>query len=210
MMVTLDRTSITSQQSFDSYFADFVELALLLVNELATGYACGHSHRAPTGPAEQLTVIHHALATHESVHTGPMGPEDAAELTAAVRKLRSAIDACVGGEELVAVQELNDLLTAYSAVPNLHSSPGKPLVLTFHAIGDSPVKSHVGDMAASLAIIIGTGRTGRLGRCTAQACDRVFYDDTRNRSRRFCGLPCQNRAKATAYRARQASRSEQS
>jgi predicted RNA-binding Zn ribbon-like protein len=209
MTVTLGRATITSQQSFDSYFDDFLGLALLLVNELATDQAYGHPHRATSSPAEQLTVVRAALAAYDSVHTGPMGPGDAAELTDAVHKLRSAIDACVSGEEIVAARVLNDLLTSYSAVPNLHASPGKPLVLTFHAIGDSPVKSHIGDMAASLAIIMGTGRAGRLGRCTAQACERVFYDDTRNGSRRFCSLACQNRAKAASYRARKASRPAQ-
>jgi predicted RNA-binding Zn ribbon-like protein len=57
-------------------------------------------------------------------------------------------------------------------------------------------------MAASLTMIIGTGRAGRLGRCTAHLCDRVFYDTTRNGSRRFCGPACQNRAKSSAYRTR--------
>ncbi|MFC7714462.1 CGNR zinc finger domain-containing protein [Nonomuraea recticatena] len=35
-------------------------------------------------------------------------------------------------------------------------------------------------------------------------CESVFFDTTRNASRRFCGLSCQNRAKASAYRARRA------
>jgi predicted RNA-binding Zn ribbon-like protein len=51
-------------------------------------------------------------------------------------------------------------------------------------------------------MIIGTGRVERLGRCEASKCDRVFYDTSRNGSRRYCDLSCQNRAKASAFRAR--------
>jgi predicted RNA-binding Zn ribbon-like protein len=202
MPVTIEGIPITGQQSFDGYVADFLGFALRLVNELATGLAYGHAQDPPTDPAVQLAVIDDALADHEAIHTAPMGPDDAAELTAAVHRLRTAVDACMDGEPLDAAQVLNDLLTESRAVPNLHARPGRPLVLAFHSVGDSPVTSHIGDMAASLALIIGTGRAGRLGRCTAERCDRVFYDTTRNGSRRFCGVGCQNRVKATAYRAR--------
>ncbi|MEO3801921.1 CGNR zinc finger domain-containing protein [Nonomuraea sp. B1E8] len=34
----------------------------------------------------------------------------------------------------------------------------------------------------------------------ASGCDLVFFDVTRNASRRFCGVSCRNRARAGAYR----------
>ncbi|HCT79289.1 MAG TPA: hypothetical protein DGG94_23135 [Micromonosporaceae bacterium] len=39
----------------------------------------------------------------------------------------------------------------------------------------------------------------------ADGCHLVFFDTSRNTSRRFCDLSCQNRAKASAYRARRQS-----
>lgn len=204
MPVTLDPIPVTGQQSFDSYIADFRDFALRLVNELAISHAYGSRYDPPSAAAARLALIGDALAAHEAIHTGPMAPGDADELTAGVRRLRRAVDACLGGDLLAAAEVLNELLTENHAVPNLHGRPGRPLVLAFHAIGDSPVRSHLGDMAASLAMIIGTGRADRLRRCAADRCDRIFYDTTRNRSRRFCCLACQNRTKTNAYRTRRA------
>ncbi|GII57590.1 hypothetical protein Pth03_59790 [Planotetraspora thailandica] len=204
--MTIDPASITSQQTFDSYVAEFAGLALRLVNDLVTE----HAHGQPVEPArsggDQLAVIQHALSAFDGIHTAPFGPDEATRLTAAVRRLRVALDACVGGDVQTAADVLNDLLAAHQAMPNLHGRPGRPLVLAFHAVGQKPVDSYVADMATSIAMIIGAGRAARLGRCSAAACDRVFYDASRNASRRFCDLSCQNRAKATAYRARQHTR----
>jgi predicted RNA-binding Zn ribbon-like protein len=43
----------------------------------------------------------------------------------------------------------------------------------------------------------------RLGVCTAALCDRVYVDNSRSGTRRFCSTSCQNRVKAAAFRARQ-------
>ncbi|MEZ0075536.1 putative RNA-binding Zn ribbon-like protein [Planotetraspora sp. GP83] len=202
MPVTIDATAITSQQTFDSYVAEFAALALRLVNDLATERAHGQHVEPPSPGTDQLEVIRRALSAHDGLHAAAFGPDGAAVLAAAVRRLRAAIDACVDGDVLGAADVLNDLLAAHHAMPNLHGRPGLPLVLAFHAVGQGPVDSYIADMATSIAMIIGAGRGARLGRCSANECDRVFYDTTRNASRRFCDLSCQNRAKATAYRAR--------
>ncbi|MPZ28052.1 MAG: hypothetical protein GEV12_16990 [Micromonosporaceae bacterium] len=44
----------------------------------------------------------------------------------------------------------------------------------------------------------------RLGTCGADDCDRVFLDGSKNGSRRFCSITCQNRVKAAAFRRRRA------
>ena len=98
---------------------------------------------------------------------------------------------------------LNALLRTHHATPNLHGHHGRPPVLTFHRADATANDGRIADMSTSLAMIIGTGRSTRLGRCAATGCDRVFYDATRNASQRYCELSCQNRAKAAAYRARQ-------
>ncbi|GII42008.1 CGNR zinc finger domain-containing protein [Planotetraspora phitsanulokensis] len=184
--------------------AEFAGLALRLVNDLTSERAHGQHVEPPRSGADQLAIIEDALAADESLHTAPFGPGGAEVLTAAVRRLRVAVDACVDGDVQGAADVLNDLLAAHHAMPNLHARPGQPLLLAFHAVGQGPVDSYIADMATSIAMIIGAGRTARLGRCSANACDRVFYDVSRNASRRFCDLSCQNRAKATAYRARRA------
>jgi predicted RNA-binding Zn ribbon-like protein len=64
------------------------------------------------------------------------------------------------------------------------------------------VDAWAADAATALAMVIGVGQGMRLRTCEAGGCELVFFDVTRNASRRFCGLSCQNRAKASAYRAR--------
>ncbi|MEV5499706.1 CGNR zinc finger domain-containing protein, partial [Nonomuraea fuscirosea] len=56
--------------------------------------------------------------------------------------------------------------------------------------------------SAPFPTLIGVGQGARLRSCEAEGCELVFFDVTKNTSRRFCGLSCQNRAKASAYRAR--------
>jgi len=57
--------------------------------------------------------------------------------------------------------------------------------------------------ATGLAIAIGSDLCGRLGVCTADRCDRVYVDTSKNGTRRFCSTTCQNRVKSAAFRARQ-------
>jgi predicted RNA-binding Zn ribbon-like protein len=46
--------------------------------------------------------------------------------------------------------------------------------------------------------------TSRFGRCGADHCDRLFFDSTRNGSRRFCSDPrCASRTHTADHRARQ-------
>jgi predicted RNA-binding Zn ribbon-like protein len=57
-------------------------------------------------------------------------------------------------------------------------------------------------VAGAFARVIGDGRESRVGSCPASDCGRYFYDLSKNNSRRYCSLACQNRTKAAAYRSR--------
>ena len=50
---------------------------------------------------------------------------------------------------------------------------------------------------------VGNGRESQVGSCAATDCATYFYDLSKNQSRRYCSLACQNRIKAAAYRSRQ-------
>ena len=43
----------------------------------------------------------------------------------------------------------------------------------------------------------------RLGICSAEGCDDVYVDTSRNASRRYCSNTCASRSTVAAYRARQ-------
>ncbi|MEV4456306.1 CGNR zinc finger domain-containing protein [Microbispora sp. NPDC049633] len=47
-------------------------------------------------------------------------------------------------------------------------------------------------MGTAPAMVVGVGQGARLGACQATTCSPVFYDTTRDASRRFCDLSCQN------------------
>ena len=56
--------------------------------------------------------------------------------------------------------------------------------------------------AAGLAEMIGDGEAQRLGTCEREDCGRVYVDVSKNASRRFCSLTCQNRVKVATFRER--------
>jgi predicted RNA-binding Zn ribbon-like protein len=208
MAVTIESIGVTSQQTLDGYIAGFTELALRLVNDLATSRVRGKVVALPAPSDVDLETINNVLADYDGTRRHPrwsiLTLSDATMLVTAVRQLREVVDACVDGDVTRAAELLNALLTAHHATPNLHGHPGRAPVLAFHQVNAGPSEARIADMATSLAMVVGADRTSRLGRCSASGCDRVFYDSTRNGSRRFCGLVCQNRAKASAYRARRA------
>lgn len=58
--------------------------------------------------------------------------------------------------------------------------------------------------AMALADLVRTDDTVRLKRCGDERCGRMFFDLSRNRSRRFCSTTCQSRTNVAAFRARRA------
>lgn len=97
-------------------------------------------------------------------------------------------------------EELTELAIAPSIVehdgvgPHLHWTPA---TATF----DDQV---LADMLMAVAHELCDNGTIRFGRCGAEDCEDIFYDGTRNRSRRFCDDPrCASRTHTADHRARQ-------
>jgi predicted RNA-binding Zn ribbon-like protein len=85
-----------------------------------------------------------------------------------------------------------------------------PLRVTF-AAGPAPAlaavdggaRSGLSAVLAAVVALAGTGAWRRLKICPADDCAWVFYDESRNRSRRWCSMDvCGNRSKLRAYRTR--------
>lgn len=65
----------------------------------------------------------------------------------------------------------------------------------------------VSDILMALAQELCENGTDRFGRCAANDCERLYYDNTRNRSRRFCDDPrCASRTHTADHRARRRNR----
>ncbi|MCF6525024.1 CGNR zinc finger domain-containing protein [Streptomyces sp. JJ36] len=67
----------------------------------------------------------------------------------------------------------------------------------------APVPHAMARLAAAWAELALTGQAQRLKRCANQGCGEVFWDTSRNHSRRWCSMQvCGNRAKARRHTAR--------
>lgn len=176
-----------------------VVAAIELVNALAPGSAYGHEF------APQLTPVEVA-ATASSAFTGfsdsqsDFVSEYARETLALAASLHGIFVALGEDRATDAVPLLNAILREHPS--SLHLSLEEPWSLHYH---DHTLPAHAGwstGCAAALGSFISSGHWHYLGSCDAVACDRVFLDITRNTSRRFCSVRCQNREKVRAFRGR--------
>jgi predicted RNA-binding Zn ribbon-like protein len=71
-------------------------------------------------------------------------------------------------------------------------------------VGAEPgVRGVLGDVLASVVRAVHEGTWTRLKICSADTCRYVFYDRSRNGSRRWCSMDvCGNRSKTRSYRSR--------
>jgi predicted RNA-binding Zn ribbon-like protein len=172
-----------------------------LVNQFTAEHQQGRPTPRPRTSDERAAAARTVL--HNAGRPDP-GLDEAAtrDLARLAASLRQAVDACVEAELPTAAAVLNRLLTMHRAVLNLHADADQPPTLAFHRPDATPVEAWAADSAACLAMVAGTGQAHRVRRCQASGCERVYFDTTRNASRRFCGTTCQNRVKSANYRAR--------
>jgi CGNR zinc finger len=162
---------------YEDYMGNVARLAVELVND------------RDVSAASAPMLSEHAVAAP--------GERDLAEL---LPLLHEAVAAICDRRPLVAV---NRLLSRYP--PRLsvtdHDGPGTAH-LHYAPDGEPPVRWLGRTCAAALAhIACGTPEV-TLGRCQAVGCPRFFVDQSRNRSRRFCGNACASRTTVAAHRAR--------
>lgn len=179
-----------------------VGVAVRLVNALTPGEAHGRPYLPPAG--DQLPAAVTAALRGGRRDTREVTPDEAAEFGMIASALRAVFDAVDAGRLDEAASEVNALLAFTGARPQLDRHDGEPWHLHFHGADDSLVTGWAAGCATGLAVVLGSELHGRLGVCTADRCDRVYVDTSRNGTRRFCSTTCQNRVKAAAFRARQA------
>lgn len=103
-----------------------------------------------------------------------------------------------------AVGAVNAELEAAAIAPSLSAHDGYPLHIHWTAPSTPFAHQVVVDLLMAVAQTLCDHGTERFGRCAADDCQRVFYDATKNRSRRFCTDPrCASRTHTAAHRARQ-------
>jgi predicted RNA-binding Zn ribbon-like protein len=155
---------------------------------------------------------------HDSVHAdtrsildeaGFTGAADAPQaaidrITSRVRALIPLISSLPDADAGAVVESVNAELAHLPIAPSItdHADSGLHIHWTRAvAAFDDQV---IADLLMALATELCDHGTQRFGRCAATDCDDLFYDATRNRSRRFCADPrCASRTHTADHRARQ-------
>jgi predicted RNA-binding Zn ribbon-like protein len=101
------------------------------------------------------------------------------------------------------VAEVNTMLRDAHALPQLVSHDARD----YHLHATSPDAPLVDRMLVEAAMafvdVVRQKELGRLGVCSADDCEDVVVDLSKNRSRRYCSVTCSNRVNVAAFRARQ-------
>jgi len=187
--------------TFDSHVLSLVSVAARLVNELTTGERGGQSYLAPHGQA--LGDAAAEALGGEGRSTPAVSPHEAVALSNAASQMRQVFESAEAADLPTATRVLNELMMTTGARPQLDPLSEGGWHVHFHGANDTLATGWAAGCATGLALAIGSNLAGRLGVCDAQACDRVYVDISRNSSKRFCSLACQNRTKAAAHRTRQ-------
>lgn len=178
---------------FSHYTTKPVELAVALVNTR------GADSDSLSTSAELTGFLDRYRELWETVSKAPRKSE-----LEAIRALRESIREIIeSGDEEVAAQRVNDLLDAYGATPRLSIHTGRPH-LHFEPLESAMVCWLGAVTAMGLASVIVEHGVGRFGVCESAACDDVYVDTSRNRSRRHCSNTCSTREAVAAYRKRNA------
>lgn len=166
--------------------ASYADLAIDLVN----------TRRPPEDDLSDLEGLRSLLA-----HRPHLGGRIAHRDLDAMRELRAQLHAIFAaaarGDEEGAVDRLNTLLIHHPVHPQLARHDGQGWHLHFNESGSIPDR-YAARTAMGLAAKIASQGVDRLGLCRGEGCERVFFDTTANRSRRYCSDRCAGRPSVTA------------
>jgi predicted RNA-binding Zn ribbon-like protein len=105
----------------------------------------------------------------------------------------------------IALAELNRVLGRSAGMRRVEQLRDGRFVHSFVAAGDA-FAGLLLPLVESATDSLVNGQLDRVRRCAGARCARVFFDESRNGSRRWCDMAtCGNRAKASRWRERRAS-----
>ncbi|MEU6392404.1 CGNR zinc finger domain-containing protein [Streptomyces sp. NPDC046939] len=115
-------------------------------------------------------------------------------------------DATLLHEATEALRDLPIVVTAGTTEAGAGGTPGAGVLAPAPHLA-APRKA-LAALAIAWSELKVTGEAARLKRCSEHTCAWVFWDTSKNRSRRWCSMRvCGNRAKARRYAARQGTQS---
>lgn len=124
-----------------------------------------------------------------------------------VRAMADTLRALPDGSAEPTIEWINRELTQIPITPSLTEHDGADLHIHWTPSNATFDDQVVADVLMALAQEVCDHGTSRFGTCAATDCDDLFFDATRNGSRRFCANPrCASRTHTADHRARQRSR----
>jgi predicted RNA-binding Zn ribbon-like protein len=116
-------------------------------------------------------------------------------------ELRAIFVEASTGHQDKAIDRLNTLLIQHPIHPQISSHDGQRWHLHLTESG-SVTDRYAAGAAMGLAVKISDQGIERLGVCQSDTCDNIYFDTTKNRSRRYCSERCAGRSNVAAYRDR--------
>jgi predicted RNA-binding Zn ribbon-like protein len=173
--------------NYDTYGSSAVELAIDLANaELDP----------PQGVADFLRAHGEWFAEDASFELSARDAAAVARTSDLIRRV------AVAGTEPEVKDGLNALLALASPRPYATDHDGE-LHLHYARPDASVLEQLTTTVAMGLSQVVVQHGWQRLGVCSAEGCDDVYVDTSRNASRRYCSNTCASRSTVAAYRARQ-------
>jgi predicted RNA-binding Zn ribbon-like protein len=171
---------------YDTYGSSAVELAIDLANtdraepQWAAAFLRAHAEWFEPGTATELTAQQASQAA------------ETADLVRAV---------ALAGSQAEVIERLNALLALASPQPYATDHDGE--LHLHYARPEAPLLEQLTTtVAMGLSQVVVQHGWQRIGVCTAEGCDNVYVDTSRNASRRYCSNTCASRSTVAAYRAR--------
>lgn len=183
---------------FDSHVIDLLTVAARLVNAQTCTHAGGRAADVLTGAALRAEV---AEILVRDGRRPAVEDRDVRVLARFAREARTIFEAAADEDVDSAAASTNALLAWTRPAPRLDRH-GTAWDLHFHGPTDRLGDGWAAGCAAAMTMALGSDLAGRLGVCIAPECDRVYVDLSRNGSRSFCSVTCQNRVKNIRHRRR--------
>lgn len=181
---------MTGLPYFDGYVDAGVLVSVDLVNELT-----------PERDGDTILATLTRILAVDPPSVAQLAGGDIPGFLALAQHLREVFGDLNHGDLDSAASHLNDLLATHPAHPHLANEHGR-WRLHHHPTDATLIPMWTSICAEGIARVIGHGEADRLGTCEAPLCWRVYLDESKNTSRRFCSTTCQNRVKAAAFRRR--------
>ncbi len=153
------------------------------------------------GPPADVRAV---LDDHQFTRAAGASAAAISRVESRARAMAPALRQLADGEAAAIITWINRELAAIPITPSLTEHDGASLHIHWTPSAATFDDQVVADILMALAQEVCDHGTERFGRCAASDCEHLFFDATRNRSRRFCADPrCASRTHTADHRARQ-------